>query len=162
LVSAPIETRAAFKTIQDNSRQIQDPLPPPPGEVVVVETQDLKPPAPTLEPIAVTTLEDLRAWVAVAVPEIESIGGKLAALAATYPVDWVHLAILTALTNAKPGKLASYANGCLAKWRVEGGPNAAKPKSTPGVLALSPANQRRAERRAAHLALAPRNRGSNG
>ena len=99
---------------------------------------------PKSKPAVPSTLSELYAWCAVAVPEIEDITGKLAGWAASYPIEWIHDAIQTALAKADRGKLASYAFACLKRWNESGGPEHRKKKVEPASEIIRASPERRA------------------
>ena len=120
-VSPPEDTRIlprGYAHIEERGR-VLDLIQTEEDNTVVVVTPakdgstDPKPP---------TNLDELREWAAKVVPPLESLDGKLAGFALSYPIPWIHDAILCAIVNTKPGGIASFANGCLRRWQALGGP----------------------------------------
>jgi hypothetical protein len=55
--------------------------------------------------------------------ELESFDAKIGGYCLSYPLDWIEGAIMLGRTNAKPGRLDQYVNGCLARWHAAGKPS---------------------------------------
>lgn len=57
--------------------------------------------------------------------EIEDYFMKLPGWACSYPIGWIETAVLCAAAKSdiRPGGLAQYTNGCLARWLAKGGPS---------------------------------------
>jgi hypothetical protein len=87
-----------------------------------------------------STPDALRSWARSAVSPLEHLADKLDGwIAAGYPIAWIHAAVQSALSSARAGGVAQYANKCLLKWQAAGkAPHEAPPpKADPSLLPIS-------------------------